>query len=71
MGAQGLAVISARSRIHHKTLAGNLLFYVPLIALIICGFAFKDADKRIHTAIRIAAVVIILLSYAVDLLLSH
>ncbi len=68
---QNPVFITARSRYHHNTLIGSLLFFVPLIGLIVFGLVFRHVDKRVHTIVRIIAVIFILLSYAVDLLLSH
>ena len=70
MGAQYFTALAARSRYHHKTLVGNILFYVPLIVLIISGFVLKDANKQTRNIIRAIAVVCVLLSYVAEFVFS-
>ena len=70
MGAQELAVITARSRYMHRTAAGRILFYGTVIGLIIAGIALRKASKTVMRIVRIAAVVLILLSFAADLIFA-
>ena len=70
MGTQELAVIAARSRYMHRTAVGKLLFYGALIGLIIAGIALRKASKTIMSIVRIAAVVLILLSFVADLIFA-
>ena len=70
------AALYRHSHYHHKTLAGNILFYAGALGVIIAGFVLKklipdpEASKPLRTILTIIAAAVILLSFIVDLLLA-
>lgn len=70
MGLQTYAAIMARSRYHHETAVGWVLFIGGLLSLIVVGAVFRNVNKRVKTLIRLVALGIIVLSYVADLMFS-
>ena len=70
MGVQDLAVITARGRYTHRSAAGRILFFGAVIGLVVASIALRKASKTIMRVVRAVAVVIILLSYVVDLIFT-
>ena len=66
MGAQEFAAITARSTYQHTTALGRIMFYGGIIALIVVSLLLRNAAKRVINLVRGIILIVIVLSYIVD-----